>query len=220
MNFDKLKAFYHQNRLIILVGLGFLLMMQICSKGGRVEQVKVSSQESTQQEAIENDDTELKPLNEIYYKQQQEKQERNPEMISLYLLMGMVLLVYVATKRGWLQKLTPSIVWVSIRMRRDKITKARVATIMINNQTKESLTFFPPVLAFGIPFKKVRKFRIKGNAQSDVFPLTLMPGTAHRLTININSFRQKAGLVKGNSWVKVEVNAGIKQYGSLWKYLF
>jgi hypothetical protein len=164
------------------------------------------------------DDSQLKPLNEIYYEQQQEKQERNPDMISLYILMGMVLLVYVATKRGWLQKLSPSIVWVTISLKRNKATKARIATITINNQTKESLTFSPPILAFGGPFKKARKYRIKGG-DDNIFPLTLMPGTAHRLTIDMDAFRQKAGL-KGNNWVRVEANASLKVYRSFWKYLF
>ncbi|MCU4156485.1 hypothetical protein J1N10_10885 [Carboxylicivirga sp. A043] len=214
---DKIKTFYRQNRLLIIIGLSFILLMQICSRGGRVDKPAVQKEQPVLDQEIA-DDSQLKPLNEIYYEQQQKKQERNPEMISLYILMGMVLLVYVATKRGWLQKLSPSIVWVVISVKRNKTTKARVATITINNQTKESLTFSPPILAFATPFKKARKFRIKG-ADENLFPLTLMPGTAHRLTIDMDAFRTKAGLT-ANKWVRVEANAGLKVYRSLWKYLF
>lgn len=214
---DKIKAFYHQNRLLIIIGLAFLLMMQICSRGGRVEKPKHQNTLSDT-EQIMPDDSQIKPLNEIYYEQQKENNERNPEMISLYLLMGMVLLVYVATKRGWLQKLSPSIVWVTISVKRNKTTKARIASILINNQTKESLTFSPPILVFGTPFRKARKFRIKGT-DDNLFPLTLMPGTAHRLTIDLDSFRHKAGIDNCN-WVRVEANAGLKNFRSLWKYLF
>ncbi|MCG8579281.1 MAG: hypothetical protein MI866_05165 [Bacteroidales bacterium] len=214
---DRIKTFYRQNRLLIIIGLAFLLLMQICSRGGRVEKPIQPREPLAAEESI-TDDSQLKPFNELYYEQQQERQQRNPEMISLYILMGLVLFVYVATKRGWLQKLSPSVVWVTVRVKRNKATKARVASILINNQTKESLTFSPPILAFGAPFKKARKFRIKGG-DDNLFPLTLMPGTAHRLTIDIDAFRQKAGLA-GNNWVRVEANAGLKVYRSIWKYLF
>ncbi|WP_430816990.1 hypothetical protein [Carboxylicivirga sp. RSCT41] len=214
---DKIKTFYRQNRLLILIGLAFLLLMQICSRGGRVDKALLQNEQQAVEESIP-DDTELKPLNELHYEQERQQQKRNPEMISLYILMGMVLLVYVATKRGWLQKLSPSVVWVRVHVKRNKSTKARIVSISINNQTKESLTFSPPVLAFGSPFKKARKFRIKGG-DDNIFPLTLMPGTAHRLTIDIDAFRKKAGL-SANNWVRIEANAGLKVYRSLWKYLF
>jgi len=215
---ENIKEFYRKNRLYIIIGLAFLLLMQICSRGGRVN---TSQRNSSTNEITENigSDGELKPLNELYYEERQAKQQRNPEFYSLFLLMGLVLLVYVGIKRGWIQKLSPSIVWVSIGIRRNKSSKERMATISIQNSTKESLTFNSPIIAFAAPFKKARRFKIKGGVDN-VFPLTLMPGTVHKLTINIDTFRNKAGISNGHSWVKVEVDSGLKTYGSIWKYLF
>ncbi|TRX66217.1 7TM-DISM domain-containing protein [Carboxylicivirga sp. M1479] len=216
----KIKEFYRKNRLLIIAGLAFILLMQICSKGGRVKQKNAEHDSQVTTEAPSNNDSELKPLNEIYYEEQQNNPERNPEMTSLFILMGLVLLVYVATKRGWLQKLTPSIVWVRISVKRNKATKQRMATISIANHTKESITFFAPVLAFSASFGKARRFRLKGGSDQQLFPLTLMPGTAHTVTLNIDNFHKKAGLSNSFKWVKVEVNAGLKNYQSFWKYLF
>lgn len=214
---NNIKAFYQKNRIIIIVGLGFLVLMQICSRGGRVEkQEPMPSPEIAQV----TDDAEVKPLREIYYDDIQKQKVKRPEMTSMFILMGLVLLVYVAIKRGWLQKLTPSVVWVRVKIRRDKNTKERIASISIVNQTKESLTFSPPILVFSDVFKKSRKFRLKSGEGQNVFPLTLMPGTGHSIHLNIDAFKQKAGGLKGLNWIKVEVNASIKQYRSFWKFMF
>ncbi len=217
---NQLKEFYRKNRLLIIIGLAFILLMQICSRGGRVSKPLPPPNTQQQVDTAGLDDSQLKPLKEIYYEEQQNKKGRTPQMTNLFILMGLVLLVYVATKRGWLQKLAPSIVWIRTNVQRHKTTKERIATITISNHTKESLTFSSPVIAFGSPIKKRRRFKIKGGADQTVFPLTLMPGTAHKLTINVDAFRQKAGITKGYKWIKTEVNAGSKSYGSFWKYLF
>ncbi|MBS2210057.1 hypothetical protein KEM09_01505 [Carboxylicivirga mesophila] len=217
---NQLKEFYKKNRLFIIIGLAFILLMQICSRGGRVSKQAVPETSVHQPDSSVSDDSQLKPLREIYYEEQQNKKTRNPEITNLFILMGLVLLVYVATRRGWLQKLAPSIVWVNIRIRRHKSSKDRIATITISNHTKESLTFSSPVLSFGSPLKKSRKFKLKGGGDQSVFPLTLMPGTAHSLNINLDAFRQKAGITKGYKWVKTEVDTGTKSYCSIWKYLF
>ncbi|MCT4588237.1 MAG: hypothetical protein N4A71_10475 [Carboxylicivirga sp.] len=216
---DKIKEFYQKNRLLIIIGLAMILLMQICSRGGRVDRTVSLPSETNQYNESVQDDRQLKPLDEIYYEEQQKEQRQNPEMFSLFILMGLVLFVFVATKRGWLQRLSPSIVWISVSIKRNKVTKERIASISIRNHTKESLTFSPPVLAFGMLFKKTRKFRIKGGSDA-VFPLTLMPGTAHNISINLDVFTQKAGISSGSKWLKVEVNAGLKLYRSMWKYLF
>lgn len=216
---NNIKEFYRKNRLLIIAGLAFLMLMQICGRGGRIDRSNFDASRPSQPNELIEDDTQVKPLNELYYEEQQKREGKNPEMISLYILMGLVLFVYVATKRGWLQRLTPSIVWVGVSIKRNKTSKERIATISIRNHTKESLTFSPPVLAFSAPFKKARRFRIKGG-NDNIFPLTLMPGTTHNISINVDAFKQKAAIGSGSSWIKVEVNAGIKSYRSIWKYLF
>ncbi len=217
---EQLKAFYRKNRLLIISGLAIILLTQICSRGARRPQPTNPAPIAQHLDSQAIDDTQLKPLREIYYEEQQQHNTSNPEMTNLFILMGLVLLVYVATKRGWLQKLAPSIVWLSVSVRRNKQNKQRMATITISNHTKENVTFESPILSFGSPFGKQRKFKLRGNTEQAVFPLTLMPGTAHRLTINIDTFRQKAGIEKGFKWIKVEVDTNRKSYRSVWKYLF
>ncbi len=215
---DQVKAFYRQNRLLIIFGLGFLLLMQICSRGGRVDRPSQIEAYHEQNESLQGDE-QLKPLSEIY-REEAEQRNNNPEMTSFFILMALVLLVFVATKRGWLQKLAPSIVWVTVKVKRHKQTKSRIAIINVLNQSKESLTFSPPTIAFGSISKKARRFRIKSGNGQDVFPLTLVPGTAHNITIDLDAFRSKAGGLKGYNWVKIEVNAGLKNYSSFWKFIF
>ena len=41
---DKIKTFYRQNRLLIIIGLSFILLMQICSRGGRVDKPAVQKE--------------------------------------------------------------------------------------------------------------------------------------------------------------------------------
>jgi len=217
---NKIKAFYQKNRLILIIGFGFILMMQICSRGG---QVKTEHQLKDKYEQVQSkvDDTDLKPLREIYEEDIRQNKPGNPEMTSLFILMGLVLFVYVATKRGWLQKLAPSIVWISIHLRKHKQTKERMAGLSVANHTKESITFMSPIITFGGVFKKSRKFRLKSGVGQDVFPLTLVPGTSHQITINLDVFKQKAEGLAGYKWVRFEIE-GSKQktHTSLWKYLF
>ncbi|WP_439182912.1 hypothetical protein [Carboxylicivirga taeanensis] len=217
---NQLKDFYQKNRLFIISGLALVLLLQICSRGARKPVSTALPDTHIQADTVVNADTLLKPLQEIYYEEKLKNSERNPEITHLFLLMGLVLLVFVATKRGWLQKLTPSIVWVSIKARRKKETKERVATISISNYTKESLTISSPILILSSPSKKARKFKVKGSTEQNIFPLTLMPGTAHHLTINLDTFRQKAGIKKGFRWMKVKVNTDKRTHSSVWKYLF
>lgn len=217
---EQIKAFYKKNRLFIIIGLALVLLMQICSRGARPPQHAVQEHQTLQIDSQTMDDAQLKPLRDIYYEQQQNSKTRNPELTNLFLLMGLVLLVYVATKRGWLQKLAPSIVWISISVKRNKPNKERIATITISNHTKDSVTFDSPVLLFSSLFSKSRKFKIKGNSDQAVFPLTLMPGTGHKLSINLETFRDKAGITKGLKWIKTEVDTNRKTYSSVWKYIF
>ncbi len=215
---NSVKTFYQKNRLLIIIGLGFILMMQICSQGG-----KVNTNPDEQIREIERsvDDTDIKPLQEIYQEEVRDNKTANPEMISLFILIGFVLMFYVATKRGWIKKIVPSVVWVSLSIKRHKQSKERMATLLVLNQTRESITFISPVISFGGLFKKSRKFRIKSGVGQDIFPLILLPGTSHQIVINLDTFIQKAGDLSAYSWVRLEIGGkSQKMYTSFWKYLF
>jgi len=212
---QQLKAFYLRHRTVILIGFGFVLLMQICSRGREVshreEPVVIEQQEEWTQDGVS-----IKPLAEIERERQQDQQL--PGTTSLVLMMVLVLVFYVGVKKGWFVKLIPAIVWVSLRLHRNKQTQHRMLKISILNQSKESHTFLAPILVFGSPFKKSRKFRIKGGDGQDVFPITLMPGTAHQLTLDFDQFRRKAGNLEKYVWVRIEVeSSGDKSFKSFWR---
>lgn len=212
---QQLKTFYLRHRTVILVGFGFVLLMQICGRGGEVshrqEPVVIEQQEEWSQDGVS-----IKPLAEIEREQQQDQQL--PGTTSLVVMMVLVLIFYVGVKKGWFLKLIPAIVWVSLRLYRNKHTRHHMLKISILNQTKESHTFRAPILVFGSPFRKSRKFRIKGGDGQDVFPITLMPGTAHQLTLDFNQFRSKVGNLEKFNWVKIEVDSsGDKIFKSFWR---
>lgn len=213
--FQQIKDFYTRHRIIILVGLGFVLLMQICSQGAKVHRSDVPVAE---EQYIEGGDSDIKPLAQI--EQEQRRNDALPGSSSLLIMMVLVLVFYMGIKKGWFVKIMPSIVWISLQVKRNKSTGQRVLKIGVVNQTKESKTFQPPILIFGEPFKTGRKFRIKGGDGQDVFPLTLMPGTSHQLVINLDQFRNKAGIVKGYRWVKVEVADAGKVHKGLWKLIW
>jgi len=212
---QQIKAFYLRHRTVILIGFAFVVLMQICSRGAEVsnrrEPVAIGQQEEWSQDGVS-----IKPLAEIEREHQRDQQL--PGTASLVVMMVLVLVFYVGVKKGWFLKLIPSIVWVSLRLHRNKQTRHQMLKISILNQAKESHTFLAPILAFGSPFKKSRKFRIKGGDGQDVFPITLTPGTAHQLTLDFDQFRHKVGKLEKYRWVRMEVEAsGEKNFKSFWK---
>ncbi len=215
---EQVKAFYLRHRTILLIGFAFLLLMQICSRGAEVP----SRQEAVTAEPPAQwgqEDGTVKPLGEIEREQQHE--QRLPGASSMVVMMVLVLVFYVGVKKGWFVKLMPSIVWVSLQVKRHKESHHRMLRIFISNQTKESRTFVAPILVFGSPFKKSRKFRIKGGDGQDVFPITLMTGISHQLTLNLDQFKAKAGNLDAYKWVRVEVeSSGDKTSKSFWKLLW
>lgn len=168
-------------------------------------------------ENVEKSNEQLQPIDSLDGHELNERPTYNSNY--LLLLMGFGLLFYFALKRRWLQQVMPRIVWVSLKIKRIKSSKSRLARMAVVNKTTDSITLQPPVLVFGSPFKKSRKFRIKNNADN-VFPLTLTPNTSHGITIDITQFRRKAGINKGYKWVKVQLEGQLqKKYSSIWKYL-
>ncbi|MCU4176263.1 hypothetical protein [Carboxylicivirga sp. N1Y90] len=208
-------VFYRKYRWWVIGGLFFLLMMQICSQGGRVNQSLDVKKEVVQSEEIVDDGL-LQPLGAS--RNEDIKPQQNPSLNSIFILVIFGLLFYIAMKRGLFKKFAPSIVWVTLGLKR--LNNQRLAKIGIVNQTKESKTFQAPVIVFAGIGQKTKRFKLKTNLNS-VFPLTLTPGTSHQLTINIDQFRTKANLTNSYKLVKIEVESdGVKEHSSFWKFLF
>lgn len=209
---NDLKLLYRQYRIWIIGGLFFLIMMQVCSYGAR-DHSNVEPQ-SFKEEKLEQEDLESLTVTPV-----DQPKERKPLNDNILLLMGVGLLFYFVLKRKLLQKIMPSIVWVSLSTRRIKSSKVRLARIQVINKTKDSITFEAPVLVFKNLTGKPRRFKLK-NGIDNLFPLTLTSNTSHSVNIDIDQFRLKAGVGDSHRWMKVEVEAhNQKVYTSFWIYL-
>lgn len=207
-------SFYRKYRWWVIGGLFFLLMMQICSEGGRVNSSNTGNNVSIASEGLENDL--LRPIDELGDETQIKPQSNNFNSLFTLLIAG--LLFYFALKRGLLKKIIPSIIWVSIGIKR--IKGQRLAKISIVNQTKESQTLQAPVIVLSGIGKKTRRFKIKTGINT-IFPITLTPSTSHRLSIDIDQFRGKANLPRSYRFVKIELESnGLKKHSSFWNVLF
>nr|WP_321406387.1 hypothetical protein [uncultured Carboxylicivirga sp.] len=214
---EELKAFYFKYRLWIIGGLFFLIMMQVCSQGGRINRTTEIASDPTEQ--VEHSLEELEPLTNSNADDLIQEHRKSFNSEYLLLLMGLGLLYYIAFKRKWFHKLAPSILWVSLKIKNQKEPKSRLARMTVINKTKNSITLDAPVLVFGGVFKKSRKFRLKSGVNS-VFPLVLTPDASHKITIDIDQFRQKAGVDKSYNLVKTELtDSAQKIHSSFWKLL-
>ncbi len=210
---QKLQVFYQQNRVWILCGLGFIIMMQLCNKPQQ-DYTQPSSHLNKPHENI--DDSAIAPINDLYLDQTAKRKDFD---LNSYLIMTLlVLLVFVATRKGWIQKLIPGRVIISLKVKNNKKTNTKIAKLNILNLTKTNYTFSDPILIFASPLKKARKFKIKGGDSQSLFPLTLTPETAHQLNINLDNFITNVEGLKQYRFIKVEILSNQqKKHKSGWK---
>ncbi len=208
----RVKEFYYRNRNMLIGGFAFLLFLQLCSRGARApsepqqkkrESIRIEVPEDT----LPNGEESLeKAFYEGMTKPAEKQPEYNPLLMEFLLMTVLVLIFYVAGKRGWIKKLMPAMVIIKARTAKSSATEDLLLAIEINNKTKDSVTFDPPVLIFK-RFGKERKFRIKGSSGENIFPLTLMPDTGHKLIININRFKEHIPEIKKYNKINILITA-------------
>ncbi len=170
--------FLKKNRIIIYVMLGIALTMQICST------------------ANQNTNPDTNSLSENSVSQYSEQPIQQPEdgqkpqsfnLNSLWVMIFVTLLFYVAKRKGWLQKFMPQIVIFRVGHYKVKSNGNLALRVFIINQTKRDITFNAPTIQFFKDNTK-REFAIKNIGGQNYFPLTLMPGTGHKFTIDAQKF--------------------------------
>jgi hypothetical protein len=209
----RIKAYYHKNRRFIIAGLGFLLLLQICGRGGNVTPKKESGDESGTPvkihfDTLANGD---ESLEQVFYESLTKPDDEpppkyNPLFMEMLLMTSLILIFYLAQKRGWIGKLMPAWVFVSIKKSKSRAGGETLLHLEINNKTKDSITFEPPVLTFK-RYSKTKRFKIKGSEGQSLFPLTLMPDTGHKLVINIDRFKKSMPELKKYKNISISIEA-------------
>ncbi len=209
---SRVKEFYYRNRKLLIGGLAFLLLLQLCNRGAQTpershpkkrETLKIQLPEETMPNGEES-------LERAFYegleKPAKDEPAYNPLFMEFLFMTALVFIFYIAGKSGWLKSLMPKFVIVRARTVKSKVNGNTLLVIEINNKTRDSVTFEPPVLVFR-RYSKERKFRIKGGEGEFVFPLTLMPDTGHRVVVDIDRFRDKFPDIRKFNKISVLITA-------------
>ncbi|NPA36226.1 MAG: hypothetical protein GXO47_05200 [Chlorobi bacterium] len=208
---EQIKLFYLKNRIFIISILFFILMMQVCNNG-TVNNNSTSLKNEQPRKSVSTQPRNMSPIDSVIYKtinKNDRNETGNSFMLEFLLMTGLVFAFYLLQKRGLLEKILPQKVSVRSKLIKKKETGETLLTIEIINKTKDSITFEPPVLTFK-RFSKTRSFKIKGNDGVSLFPLTLTPGTSHKLTINIDRMKNNIPELQKykNIYVTVKTDTG------------
>jgi hypothetical protein len=183
---------------LVLGGLFFLFIISYCNQQAQYNEIREHTvqehSETGQTETDEQDSQKLKTFEELMRQRQPQQQEGPGSLFTMLLLLGVgVGIVWLTRQPWWLslwQKWFPGKVHLRVFRGKDKITGKALLKISIENKTTEGLTFQPPQLVFK-NWGNERRFRLKGSNQEDMFPLTLTPGTGHKLVLDLNQFYEK-----------------------------
>jgi hypothetical protein len=188
--------FWKRNSTFILWVLGFLFLMEYCSRVMMpAPKQKVVNPVVEVQPKAEGGGKRIKNYEEILM-ERRAKQQTNWPLLA-WLAAGATVLVagYYAHRKGWLRGLVPGSVSFSSALMRDRSTGRLLMRLLMSNTTQGSQTFLLPHLLFKHG-GEVRRFKIK----SEDFPLTLTQGTSHSLVIDVDQFWEKVpDLVRFNS---------------------
>ena len=203
MNQFDFHKFWRKYGNFILMGLFFMFLINLCHRPtpNRTSQREESRQEAVRDTASDGDGTSLKSLEELM-RERQAEQEQQPGggfFSTFVLLLLGVAIVWVARQK-WAQAMWeqwfPGKVKFRVNKVKDRVTGRKLLRISIENKTREGLTFLPPMIVFS-SWGKERRFRIRGNNQDEMFPLTLTPGTGHRVVMDLEQFFEKIPDLKG-----------------------
>jgi hypothetical protein len=203
---------------LILIGLFFLFVVSYCN-----QQAKFSAQQSGSKETVsekiekrEDNGPYLKSYEELMRERKPDQTRRPGGFITLLLLLALGAgIVWVARQAWWrslVQSLFPGHVKMKVVRMKDKVTGRKLLRISVENRTSEGLTFLAPMILFS-KWGNERQFRLKSSNQEDMFPLTLTPGTGHKVVIDLDQFYEKIPDLKGTARVGayIETTDG-KQY--------
>lgn len=194
---QQIVSFYKKNRLIILIGLITLIAINWCSEqGNRIRQTSPSAPQNNERSITEDQ-------NPAIERPQEEPTSHKGLWLPYLLMVGMVLLVFVAKRRGWIEKIFPGMVIVQTKIFRSKENKRHMMRLFIINTTKSGQTFNDPIIEFMRPGSK-KAFSILATG-SGAFPITLTTNTSHSLTIDLDRFYEKVPELKKYRWIRMKM---------------
>lgn len=173
---QQLASFLKKNRTFIYIILGVALLMQLLS--GNVFN-SPSSESVTQIESVISNAEDVQTNHPA--------PTDNQGMNHFLWMIILVLLFFVAKRRGWLDKLFPSLVLVRLSLAKQKSTGHLVAKVVLINHKKEAISFDNPTVNFHHG-KELRTFVIKNIGGVNYFPITLAPRTGHNFNIDVDKF--------------------------------
>ncbi len=178
---QQLKAFLDflkKNRIIIYVMLGIALSMQVCS---------IANQDTNQEVAESSSNSEIQYSEQALQQPVDGEKPQSFNFNTLWVMLFVTLAFYVAKRKGWLQKIMPQMVLFRVGHYKMKSNGNLALRVFIINQTQRDITFNAPSIQF-YKGKSKREFAIKNIGGHNYFPLTLMPGTGHKFTIDAQKF--------------------------------
>ncbi len=214
------QMFWRKYSKFILGGFFFLFLISYCNQESPNPAVESEKEEQTTiAESLDtNPGSSLKTYEELVKQRPPQDTEGPGSFLTMFLLLtGAFLLVWLLQQPKMQQSLRrwfPGRVMLEVVKRQDAVTGRRILKISIVNKSAEGIAFLPPNLVFR-RWGKERVFRLKGSNQDDMFPLTLTPGTSHRLVLDLEQFYEKMPDLKKSNRVGASVETtGKKEYRS------
>jgi hypothetical protein len=198
---QNIATFYKRNRLPIIIGLAIVVLLQWCQL--QAEKKYRLAQPSTTEQVAPLKPEVAPPSN---------APQQNPWMPYL-LMVGMVLLVFVAQRRGWLMKLFPRI--VIIKGNPFVADNKQMLRIFFMNAKKENISFDAPIVEF-LKLGKTKSFKLSMKAGDVMFPLTLTTSTAHSMVVDLEKIYAASPEVRRYPFVRVRMTVNGKRMAKSW----
>lgn len=192
----QVKEFIRRNRVVLLGAVFVFGILQWCQY--RSNQLYRNTDVTYVEKVIPSDSEDLSVKDE----ENRPAPQTHPLFV-YFLLVVMVLLVYVAQRRKWFEKLVPGMVLLRIRIYKSP-HKRRMMQIWFMNTSETSQTFDEPVVEF-MKYNAVKAFKIKVADEVLSFPITLTRQTAHKIIIDLDQFYDRIPELKSFQWVRVRM---------------
>jgi hypothetical protein len=188
-------AFYKKHRLPIIMGLVVVAVLQWCQIQSDKKFRKAPENAAVEQTISA---PEVAPPVMVTPKQQ---------WLPYLLMVAMVLLVFVAQRRGWLVKLFPRV--VVLRCTPFKLNGQRALRIFFMNAKRENVVFDEPIVDF-LWFGKKKSFKLSLKSGNITFPLTMTPSTAHSMVVDLGKIHAISPETKKALFLRVSMTVNGK----------
>lgn len=194
---NQIITFYRKHRILILGALTVLIIMQWCQYQANTTYRKNVPQSH---EVVRLDAPQPQSVPE------QDVPQSNPWLPYL-ILVGMTLLVYIAQKKGWIEKLVPG--RMSLRAKLFKQNNRQMLRIYFLNTSQNSHDVDAPIVEF-MKAGEQKSFRLKVNENDISFPITLTQRTSHLMVIDLQQFYERIPDLKRFYWIRIKATIDSK----------